>query len=67
MYAQQVKATDVSETPQTLCTKLHFTLWKPRLHIEIKKPKGTRNQQKKISEDLRDTEVGVDPGDALKS
>ena len=33
MYTQQVKATHVSETPKTLCTQLHFILWKPILHI----------------------------------
>ena len=44
MYTQQVKATHVSETPQTQCTKFIFTLWRPRLHIKLVKPKCTESK-----------------------
>ena len=51
MYTQQVKATHVSETPQTQCTKFLFTLWRPRLHIELVKPKCTESKAVKKIKD----------------
>ena len=78
MYTQQVKATHASENPWTQSTKFLFTLWRPWFHIDLVKPKGTeskavrkiednRASAEKIPEDLRETEAGADPRDALKS